>query len=34
MTARFLTPEERVLAVQRIKVNQSGVENKHWKRDQ
>lgn len=34
LTANFLTPEERVLAVQRIQVNQSGVENKHWKRDQ
>ena len=33
-TAWFLTPEERVLAVQRIKVNQAGVENKHWKREQ
>jgi MFS family permease len=33
-TARFLTPEERVLAIQRIKVNQAGIENKHWKRDQ
>ncbi|KAJ3710365.1 MFS general substrate transporter [Lentinula guzmanii] len=33
-TAWFLTPEERVLAVQRIKVNQTGVENKHWKREQ
>ncbi|KAF5373654.1 hypothetical protein D9758_000775 [Tetrapyrgos nigripes] len=33
-TAWFLTPEERVLAVERIKVNQTGVENKHWKRDQ
>ncbi|KAM6500306.1 Major facilitator superfamily domain containing protein [Amanita muscaria] len=32
--ARFLTPEERVLAVQRIKVNQAGVENKQWKREQ
>ncbi|KAJ3576892.1 hypothetical protein NP233_g110 [Leucocoprinus birnbaumii] len=32
--ARFLTPEERVQAVQRIKVNQTGVENKKWKRDQ
>ncbi|KAF8637407.1 hypothetical protein AX17_002902 [Amanita inopinata Kibby_2008] len=32
--ARFLTPEERVLAVRRIKVNQAGVENKHWKKDQ
>lgn len=34
LAARFLTLEERVLAIQRIKVNQSGVENKHWKRDQ
>jgi len=33
-TAKFLTPEERILAVQRIKVNQTGVENKRWKRDQ
>ncbi|KAF9469334.1 major facilitator superfamily domain-containing protein [Collybia nuda] len=33
-TARFLTPEERILAVQRIKINQAGVENKRWKRDQ
>ncbi|KAF8891290.1 major facilitator superfamily domain-containing protein [Infundibulicybe gibba] len=33
-TARFLTKEERALAVQRIKTNQAGVENKRWKRDQ
>jgi len=33
-TAKFLTPEERILAVERIKVNQAGVENKHFKRDQ
>lgn len=33
-TALFLTPEERVLAVQRIKSNQAGTENKHWKREQ
>lgn len=33
-TAHFLTPEERVQAVQRIKINQTGVENKHWKREQ
>ncbi|KAM6489748.1 Major facilitator superfamily domain containing protein [Amanita muscaria] len=32
--ARFLTPEERILAVQRIKVNQAGIENKRWKREQ
>ncbi|KAL0946783.1 hypothetical protein HGRIS_012956 [Hohenbuehelia grisea] len=33
-TARFLTPEERKLAVLRIKVNQAGVENKRWKKEQ
>jgi len=32
--AWFLTMEERVTAVQRIKENQTGVENKHFKRDQ
>ncbi|KAF8350493.1 major facilitator superfamily domain-containing protein [Amanita rubescens] len=32
--AYFLTPEERVLAIRRIKVNQAGVENKHWKKAQ
>ena len=32
--AWFLTPEERVIAVERIKVNQAGVENKRWKREQ
>ncbi|KAG6868696.1 hypothetical protein C0993_011926 [Termitomyces sp. T159_Od127] len=34
VSARFLTPEERVKVVQRIKANQSGVENKHWKQEQ
>ncbi|TFK22098.1 membrane transporter [Coprinopsis marcescibilis] len=33
-TARFLTKEERVWAVQRIRVNQTGVENKRWKKEQ
>ncbi|KAH8106893.1 MFS general substrate transporter [Cristinia sonorae] len=33
-TASFLTPEERVKAVERIKVNQAGLENKHWKKEQ
>ncbi|KAJ7685465.1 major facilitator superfamily domain-containing protein [Mycena polygramma] len=33
-TARFLTVEERILAVERVKVNQAGIENKHWKRPQ
>ncbi|KAF8687957.1 hypothetical protein AX14_003576 [Amanita brunnescens Koide BX004] len=32
--AYFLTPEERVLAVRRIKANQAGVENKYWKKAQ
>ncbi|KAJ3731640.1 MFS general substrate transporter [Lentinula guzmanii] len=31
---RFLTPNERALAVQRIKSNQTGVENKHFKKEQ
>ncbi|TEB24344.1 membrane transporter [Coprinellus micaceus] len=34
INARFLNPEERALAVQRIKVNQAGLENKKWKREQ
>jgi hypothetical protein len=33
-TARFLTPEERVSAIRRIQANQSGVENKHFKKEQ
>ncbi|KZT03213.1 MFS general substrate transporter [Laetiporus sulphureus 93-53] len=33
-TAWFLTEEERVIAIQRIKDNQTGVENKHFKWDQ
>jgi len=32
--AWFLTPEERVIAVNRIKTNQTGVENKHFKLEQ
>ncbi|KAI0059498.1 MFS general substrate transporter [Artomyces pyxidatus] len=32
--AWFLTPEERVIAVQRIKANQTGVENKRFKKEQ
>lgn len=32
--AWFLTPEERIIAVDRIKVNQAGVENKLFKREQ
>lgn len=33
-TAWFLTPDERAKAILRIKVNQTGVENKHLKRHQ
>jgi len=32
--AYFLTPEERIIAVERIKINQAGVENKHFKKEQ
>lgn len=31
MNARFLTKEERLLAIERIRINQQGVGNKHWK---
>lgn len=31
LNARFLTKEERVLAVQRIKINEQGIGNKHFK---
>lgn len=33
-SAWFLTPDERVKAVQRLKENQTGVENKHFKMEQ
>lgn len=33
-TAWFLTPEERVMAIERIKVNQTGLGSKVWKKDQ
>jgi MFS transporter, ACS family, allantoate permease len=33
-TAWFLSEEERIMAVQRIRVNQTGIENKRWKKDQ
>ncbi|CUA76056.1 putative transporter PB1C11,03 [Schizosaccharomyces pombe 972h-] [Rhizoctonia solani] len=33
-TAWFLTPKERAMAIERIKVNQTGVSNKVWKKDQ
>ncbi|ORY57293.1 major facilitator superfamily transporter allantoate [Pseudomassariella vexata] len=31
MNARFLTPKERIMAVERIRMNQQGVGNKHFK---
>ena len=31
LNARFLTQEERVMAVERIRINQQGIGNKHWK---
>ena len=33
-SARFLTPEERILAVKRVRENQNGIETKVWKRYQ
>ncbi|EIN08414.1 MFS general substrate transporter [Punctularia strigosozonata HHB-11173 SS5] len=33
-TARFLRPEEKVVAVRRVKDNQNGIETKKWKREQ
>ena len=33
-TAWFLTKEEKVLAVRRIRENMSGTENKHFKKEQ
>lgn len=33
-TAWFLTPEEKILAVKRIKSNNSGIENKTFKKEQ
>lgn len=34
LNARFLTPEEKIIAVNRIKVNQAGLENKKFKKEQ
>ena len=31
LNARFLTKEDQVLAIERIRMNQQGVGNKHWK---
>lgn len=32
--ARFLTRDERILAIKRVKENNTGIENKHWKAQQ
>jgi MFS transporter, ACS family, allantoate permease len=32
--ARFLTDEEKIIAVERIRSNNAGIENKTWKRSQ
>ncbi|KAJ9098067.1 hypothetical protein QFC19_006502 [Naganishia cerealis] len=34
MNAKFLTEEEKVMAIERIRDNKTGVENKTWKREQ
>ena len=31
MNARWLSKEDRLLAIERIRVNQQGLGNKHWK---
>lgn len=32
--AKFLSEDERKAAIDRIKENETGIENKHWKKDQ
>ncbi|GHJ87948.1 hypothetical protein NliqN6_4350 [Naganishia liquefaciens] len=34
MTAKFLTEDEKIMAIERIRENKTGVENKTWKKDQ
>jgi len=31
LNARWLSKEDRILAVERVRVNQQGIGNKHWK---
>jgi MFS transporter, ACS family, allantoate permease len=31
MNARFLKPEDRILAIERVRINQQGIGNKHFK---
>jgi hypothetical protein len=34
MTAYFLTQEEKIIAIERLRDQSTGIENKHWKREQ
>jgi hypothetical protein len=34
MSAYFLTQEEKIVAIERLRAHSTGVENKHWKREQ
>ncbi|ORY27006.1 putative membrane transporter [Naematelia encephala] len=34
MSARFLTQEEKVIAIERLRNQSTGIENRHWKREQ
>jgi hypothetical protein len=34
MSARFLTQEEKIIAIERLRDHSTGVENKHWKKEQ
>lgn len=34
MTAYFLTQEEKIIAIERLRDHSTGIENKHWKREQ
>tara|TARA_R110002060_G_scaffold8268_4_gene12306 strand:- start:1130 stop:1510 length:381 start_codon:yes stop_codon:yes gene_type:complete len=34
MNARFLSKEDRIKAIERVKDNMTGIKNNHWKKDQ
>lgn len=34
LNAKFLTHEEKIIAIERIRSNNAGMENKHWKKEQ
>jgi ACS family allantoate permease-like MFS transporter len=34
MTAHFLTKEEKIIAIERLRSHSTGIENKTWKKDQ